>query len=453
MQETINKIIDLVAVLRALPPITADNKKELDEKFRLEFNYNSNHIEGNTLTYGQTQLLLIFDKTEGVHELRELEEMKAHDAAYTMIQAWAQDTEHPLTEAYIKQLNQLILVRDFWKEAITLSGQPTQRLIKVGEYKEYPNLVRLPNGNLFEYSSPIDTPIKMGELIQWFNEACDKQEWHPVVLAALLHYHIVCIHPFDDGNGRIARLLMNYVLLKNNLPPVIIKTKDKKNYLHALNLADTGNIDAFKQYIAEQLIWSIDMQIKATKGERIKEIDDIDKEIQLIQKQLKQQNDATKKLTMQLFIETLTQNIVQIIKLIEEKLSPLHEFFFDRKKFIYYKLDGNDVNTRIDLNPEESTDISQPWLVEMKMFHKRVKYFKYEYHLNGLKKTAQGQSYLISFEVQFNEYNFSITNPQNTNAQPINYPYSITQNSDVLETIANNLIKHVVEDLKRKTHE
>ena len=239
MNKTLNEIDQLVEVLKALPTITNENQQKLDKKFRLEFNYNSNHIEGNTLTYGETELLLIFDKTEGVHELREFEEMKAHDAAYKLIQDFAEDTEKPLTEAFIKQLNKLILVRPFWKEAITEDGQPTRRLIKVGEYKEYPNSVRLQNGEIFEYASPIDTPINMGELIQWYNNEAKKNELHPVELAALLHYKFVLIHPFDDGNGRISRLLMNYVLLKNNLPPVIIKTHDKKGYLNALNQADT----------------------------------------------------------------------------------------------------------------------------------------------------------------------------------------------------------------------
>lgn len=285
MQNIFNRIEELVNEIETLLPISNDNLRRLNKKLRLEFNYNSNHLEGNTLTYGETELLLFFDKTDGLHELRELEEMKAHDVAFKIIQDWAKDVEHPFTETYIKQLNEIILVRPFWKEAITPDGQSTRRQIKVGEYKQFPNSVRLQNGEMFEYASPMDTPIKMNELIEWYNAEIEKDELHPVALAALLHYKFVCIHPFDDGNGRISRLLMNYVLMKNDLPPVIIKTTEKKKYLNALNQADVGNIEAFVKYIAEQLIWSLALKIKAIKGESIEEEDDILKEIAIWKKQ------------------------------------------------------------------------------------------------------------------------------------------------------------------------
>lgn len=275
MTSGIEKVILLTDELEELLPMEIEYRQRLDKKLRLEFNYNSNHMEGNTLTYGETELLLIFDRTTGNHELREYEEMKGHDVAYEIIKGLAVDNERPLTETVIKNLHSLLLVRPFWKEAITPDGQHTQREIKVGNYKEHPNSVRLPNGQIFHYTSPAETPMKMGELMEWLRDEQEKKELHPVVLATLLHYNFVRIHPFDDGNGRLSRLLMNYILFKNNLPPVVIKSADKKEYLRVLGEADAGNLLPLIEYVSQQLIWSLNLSIDAAKGHSISESDDL----------------------------------------------------------------------------------------------------------------------------------------------------------------------------------
>ena len=280
-------IEQLSATYHSLLPMSPENQRRWDKKVRLEFNYNSNHIEGNTLTYGETELLLLFDETHGSRPMRDYEEMKAHDVAFQKIKEWAADTETPLTEQDIKNLNQIILVQPFWKDAITPDGQPTRRQITVGNYKTQPNSVRLPNGELFEYTAPQEVPIQMQALMEWYRD--EQTALHPVTLAAMFHYKFVCIHPFDDGNGRVSRLLMNYVLLAHKLPPVVIKSSDKQNYLHALHLADTGQYEAFIRYIAEQVVSSLEMAIKAAKGESIEEPDDLDKEIALLARQLQHQ--------------------------------------------------------------------------------------------------------------------------------------------------------------------
>jgi len=281
MDRTFEKIDNLVSTLSDLLPFREEDLQRLNKKIRLEFNYNSNHLEGNTLTYSETELLLIFDKTTGNHELREYEEMKAHDVAFEIIRDWAADPERSLSEAELRNLHKILLVRPFWKDALTLNGQWTKRKIQVGTYKEQPNSVQLQNGEIFHYASPEETPILMGELVDWYREEEEKKALHPVQLAALLHYRFVRIHPFDDGNGRMSRLLMNYVLIRHKLPPVVIKSADKKNYLFALNQADTGDIDAFVRYIGEEMMWSLELSIKAAKGESIEEDDDLQKEIEV----------------------------------------------------------------------------------------------------------------------------------------------------------------------------
>ena len=280
-------IEQLSATYHSLLPMSPENQRRWEKKVRLEFNYNSNHIEGNTLTYGDTQLLLLFGETHGSHPMRDYEEMKAHDVAFQKIKEWAADTDMPLTEKDIRELNQIILVKPFWKNAITPDGQPTRRQIMVGSYKTEPNSVRLPNGELFEYTAPQEVPIQMQELMEWYRD--EQSGLHPVTLAAMFHYKFVRIHPFDDGNGRVSRLLMNYILLAHKLPPVVIKSSDKQNYLHALHLADIGQLEAFIRYIAQQVVSSLEMAIKAAKGESIEEPDDLDKEIALLARQLQHQ--------------------------------------------------------------------------------------------------------------------------------------------------------------------
>lgn len=326
MKNTLEKVIDLISELESLKPIKVEIQKILDTKIRLEFNYNSNHLEGNTLTYSETELLLKFDKTGGNHEMREFEEMKAHDVAYKLIQEWSSDADFQLTETKIRELNEIILVKPFYKDAETSDGQKTRRLIKVGQYKEHPNSVRLPNGELFEYASPIETPIKMGELIEWFRKEELLKQLHPVELAAILHHKFVLIHPFDDGNGRISRLLINYILLKNNLPPIIIKTSDKKNYLYALNQADVGNMSAFVKYISEQLIWSLNLYIKAAKGNSIEEEGDLDKRIELMSKELNAVNED-QEVKMTFSQETLVYMFSKWIDLLIEEAIPAIQKF------------------------------------------------------------------------------------------------------------------------------
>ncbi|BAU54737.1 Fic family protein [Mucilaginibacter gotjawali] len=288
MKHNLDIVDELYATLNTLQPLEPEDKSRLDKKFRLEFNYNSNHIEGNTLTYGETELLLLFDDTIGNHSMREYEETKAHDIAFRFVEELAKDIERPLTEQIIKNLNEVILVRPYWKDALTPDGQNTRREIKVGNYKEYPNSVRLQNGEIFEYASPVETPILMQELINWFRD--EEHALHPVTLATILHYKFVRIHPFDDGNGRLSRLLMNYVLLKNNYPPVIIKSSDKNNYLRALHLADIGDYGPLINYVAEQVVWSLKTAIKAARGESLEDEDDFVKEIELIKRKASSKN-------------------------------------------------------------------------------------------------------------------------------------------------------------------
>jgi Fic family protein len=452
-QIVFDKINKLVEDLKALQPLNPDYQRKLDKKFRLEFNYNSNHIEGNTLTYGETELLLIFDDTKGNHTLREYEEMKAHDVAYQLIHEWANETERPLSEQHIKNLNEILLVRPFWKDAVTPDGQHTRRQIKVGDYKEHPNSVRLQNGEMFDYASPMETPILMGELVAWFRTETEKKELHPVALAALLHYKFVRIHPFDDGNGRISRLLMNYVLFSNNYPPIIIKSANKRQYLSALNRADTGDLEAFIQYIAEQVVWSLETSIKAAKGESIEEVDDLDKEIAVLKKELGKANVLEQAATAENVAQVIEENIIPLFILIEERCEELKEFFFDFDKIITYQIAGT--GAEFGLGSKESiwSVLIENWLYNnIKRNEIKIQKIDYYYKLKGFKKTISAPTFGLRVDIYLNEFNYTIE-VNTPHRKYIQFPYNKKLDVDTLKDFVSPLMKELIEDIKRANNQ
>ena len=233
-----SKIETLYKEWLAVRPVKEELRQRLDQKFMLEFNYNSNHIEGNTLTYGQTELLLLFGRVVGEAKMKDLEEMKAHNVCLKMTIAEAREKDRPLTESFIRILHQTMLREDYTVYRQLPGGVNTSYVVHAGCYKTRPNSVITPTGERFEYASPEETPALMTDLIQWYNQAEADGKLTPVELAALFHYRYIRIHPFEDGNGRIARLLMNYILLRHGYPMIVIRSKNKKVYLEALGKAD-----------------------------------------------------------------------------------------------------------------------------------------------------------------------------------------------------------------------
>jgi hypothetical protein len=169
----------------------------------------------------------------------------------------------------------------------------------------------------------------MNDLLEWYHVASNDPAKHPIETAAELHYRFVRIHPFDDGNGRISRLLMNYHLLKHGFPPVIIKSTDKKNYLFALHEADTGNIKAFYSYVAEQLIWSYEISIKAARGEEVDEAGDWKKKVSVFQKKLNPEKKLHKKKSVETIHDTLINVAIPFLKFLLEDYKPVTDLFFN----------------------------------------------------------------------------------------------------------------------------
>lgn len=314
-----------------------EDESRLKRKFMLEFNYNSNHIEGNTLTYGQTELLLLFGKVVNEASMKDLEEMKAHNVCLKMIQEEAADAHMPLTETFIRQLHHTLLREDYTLYHQLPDGSTTSYVIHAGIYKTRPNSVITVTGERFEYASPEETPALMTDLVEWYNAEEQKGALSPIELATVLHYRYIRIHPFEDGNGRMARLLVNYILTRHHYPMIVVKSHDKDRYLTALNRCDVQvgptpsmgahaeleQLKPFVDYMIQCLEAALTISIKAAKGENINEADDWKKNLKL-----KYRDKLNKPAVTEEFVnKILEQDYQPLLNNINSELSEFYSIF------------------------------------------------------------------------------------------------------------------------------
>ena len=212
---------------QAMQPLSDKDRERLSRRFTVDFNYNSNHIEGNTLTYGQTEILLLFGKVIGEADVHDVQEMTASNVGLKMMTEEAAIKEMPLTQNFIRTLHKTLLREDYTVYRNLPDGQQTSYVIHAGQYKTRPNSVITRYGDRFEYASPEETPGLMTDLVDWYNKAELEGKLSPVELATLFHYRYIRIHPFEDGNGRIARLMVHFILMRHDYPMIVVRSRKK----------------------------------------------------------------------------------------------------------------------------------------------------------------------------------------------------------------------------------
>lgn len=206
--------------LDALRPLPAAAVRRLQEQLMVEWIYHSNAIEGSTLTLRETQLILETGLTIGGKSLREHFEVINHRKAIEYVETLAVGDER-VNAFHVRQIHQLVLTRIDDANA--------------GQYRSLP--VRIV-GVLHQPPECWEVSALMVSWTEWLNG--EAAGLHPVVRAALAHHRLVAIHPFIDGNGRTARVVMNLLLLRDGFPPTIILRENRAQYYRVLAEADRG---------------------------------------------------------------------------------------------------------------------------------------------------------------------------------------------------------------------
>ena len=269
--------------LDALRPLPADVVERVEQKLRLESNYHSNAVEGNSLTLGETRSLILHGLTARGKPMRDHLDIEGHDRAVEMIERAVKETQG-LNEVFIRNLHRVLLKEPYETEAMTPDGRRTMRPITLGEYKTTPNNVKTSTGETYYFTPPEQVKPAMTDLLDWYR-AQEAASEHPVIIAATFHYRFVRIHPFDDGNGRMARLIMNLILIKHGYTVAIVQSDERARYLEELERADqTEDLAQFIGYIASCCTYALDLYLRAARGESTEDPEDIDREIELFKR-------------------------------------------------------------------------------------------------------------------------------------------------------------------------
>lgn len=241
LQNRIERKLKELSKLRPLPPSAV---KKLREQFQIEMTYNSNAIEGNSLTLKETFLVINEGITIKGKPLKDHLEAKNHQEALEYLcDIVEKGKRQTISEQFIRTLHQLVI-------------QETDRQW-AGKYRNSNVIIA---GADHVPPDALEVSYKMKRLITWLKQ--NKDKLHIIELAAILHHKLTHIHPFFDGNGRTARLAMDLLLMQAGYPLVIILKNDRKKYYRVLSQGDKGNLTPLVRFVAQAVNRSLDIYLK-----------------------------------------------------------------------------------------------------------------------------------------------------------------------------------------------
>ncbi|MGB6942951.1 MAG: Fic family protein [Bryobacteraceae bacterium] len=206
--------------LDRLRPFSPEALSKLEHYYDIEITYTSNAIEGNTLSPVETTLVIEQGVTISGKPLKDHLEALDHYDAIRYVRELAKE-KTPLTESDVRNLHRLVVQRS--------------RPDIAGRYADLARCVRTDMGR-YEFPSPAEIPALMGDSARWLAAAPDAP-----ASAFTAHRRLVDIHPFNDGNGRTARLVMNLILIRGGYPPIAVRPEDRPEYIRALQQSQAGN--------------------------------------------------------------------------------------------------------------------------------------------------------------------------------------------------------------------
>ncbi len=257
-KEGLSKIADRVADLRQSGRLSPEVLHRLRQYFKIKNIYQSNAIEGNVLDIGETRQVVEMGLTITGKPLKDQAEARNLSAAVDFLESLAQDSTQPIKEFNVRQIHGLVLKDIDDKNA--------------GGYRKVQVQI---SGSSYEPPGPEQVPEQMETFGRWLAEAsCPDGNFaspEGLLCAVVAHTWLVYVHPFIDGNGRVARLIMNLILMRYGFPIAIISREDRLRYYDALEESQASDLSSFLALLVESIEESLEEYEAAAKEQREQE--------------------------------------------------------------------------------------------------------------------------------------------------------------------------------------
>ncbi|MEQ9442905.1 MAG: Fic family protein [Cyclobacteriaceae bacterium] len=315
-------------------------RRRINYRFRLDWNYYSNRMEGGTLTREETRSIMVGNIDVHRKPVKDVMEMSGHDRVVREMLSVGKG-EKRLSEKRIKDIHRAIMHEEDESKAQF-----------IGEWKKEPNEIINYQNEKIDFCPPNEVAEQMHQLLDRTNAAIDhiergkKDAPHPVLLASNFQIDYLTIHPFYDGNGRTARILSNLILIAHGLPPVVVTDEEKQIYYRYLSDIQThssgrqsGDRNLFHEFMCDLVLRSLQLVQDAIAGKDLTQEEDVEKELRLIEQQLKLKAEETPIYTLERAKEIIDHSLLPLFNELREKLKPFERLF--ERQLVSISVDGN----------------------------------------------------------------------------------------------------------------
>lgn len=431
--------------------LTKEQLNKINNKFRLEWNFNSNSMEGNTLTMEETRSVMVGNLDVRQKPIKDVLEMKGHDEVISNILKIGKG-EMRLSEKRIKDIHLGIMHEE----------NPDDKN-KIGKWKQIPNEIINPKGEKYQFVNPELVQDRIHDLLNRTNAAIDliqsnkKNAPHPIDVALEFHLEYLEIHPFYDGNGRTARILTNLILIALGYTPFWITKSERTIYYNYISDIQGygGKKEAFYGYVSNLILRSEQLVLDVIDGKEIAEDDDLDKEIALLKRNLVNKKDEVVPKSNEVIEELYNNSFRKLFDQLIEKTKKFDDMFIEKK---YRSSAENNKSFNIGIKyfddffkqiyaaPKDANDIygedAKP---------KRIDDLRLEISFEGFKHNSTNAfSQYTSLYIIFQQYYYVINDSNNYRDDEyfLKKLYSESLTDEEIKAIVNKLTKKLLEDIK-----